>query len=270
MDDLKGKCNCTMDVLQKEGEFQKVKSIPQVFCPRRTREEYAITTNYTIDNFRCIKCYLCLAFCKFLDLDINRFPRILKNKRNPLNIKLNEEDYEKMDEGLGDNEEKCLSKWIYGIFKSMGFEIYKEVGIPNKTLPANILKVYGISERKNKRADIELHAGSKIFLFENKIYSSDKKWLIDALNQLNLYNHSKLYNIENTKLVLCFNTKLKKDIIMDIKSILKNPGLMQFKNTISELIVVNTYDLYRCFIKNIDEKNKDDFTEMMMSNLVKF
>lgn len=269
MPTLKNKWDCTMEIFQKEGKEQKIKSTREIVCPRKKMEDYAITPEYDIDKFKCIKCYLCLAFSQCINLDKDRFPCIIENERENIEMQLNEEDFEKMDNGLSDDELTCLSKWIYGVFKSMGFEVYKEVGIRNISLPKNVLSLYSISDRKNKRADIELKSDAKILLFENKIYSSDKKWLLDALDQLNLYNQSTDYKNENTKLVFCFNTKIKKDIVSDIKKILSQKNKLKLPNTIEELIVVNTYDIYKCFIKNIDKKNKKDFIDMLFSNMVK-
>jgi len=266
------KHNYLIEILQKLGKDQKIRINREILCPRLKDEDSAITNDEKIDKEKCIKCYLCLAFDRKTDLDKDRYPIPLEKNRSDLSIELNEQDFDQFDTTLFESEEKSLSKWVYAVLKSFGFEVYKEVGIPNDSIPSDIIKIYGVSDRKNKRADLELDFEDTTFVFENKPYSNElHKWLIgsakkDGLNQLNFYSHSSLYKTAN--LVLCYNTRVKEDVITKIKEILKSGEGILIKNNIKKLIVLNTYDIYKVFIKNIEKKNKQDIIDLLKNNTV--
>ncbi len=262
--------NYLMEIIQKLGKDQQIRKTKEILCPVKNDDESAITNDEKILKDKCFKCYLCLAFDKKTGLDEDGYPVPLKEDRKKVNIDLNEEDYDMLDSVLSKDEVNSLSKWVYGVFKSFGFEVYKEVGIPNESLPAEIVQIYGVSDRKNKRADLELDSENLIFVFENKPYSADlQKWLIgkankDGLNQLNYYSHSSLYQKAN--LVLCYNSRVKKDVIAKIKIILKDEKNILVKNNIKKLIVLNTYELYKVFIKNLDTKDKSKILDLLKAN----
>lgn len=259
-----------MEINQKLGKNQKITKTREILCPSKNDEDSAITNDEKILKNKCFKCYLCLAFDKKTSLDKDKYPIPLEKTRENVKINFDDEDYDMLDDVLSKDEVNSLSKWIYGVLKSFGFEVYKEVGIPNDSLPENVVKIYGVSNNKNKRADLELDTENLIFVFENKPYSKDmEKWLTgrankDGLNQLNYYSHSKIYSGAN--LVLCYNTRIKKDVIKKIKEILKNENNLLVKNNIKKLIVLNTYELYKVFIENIESKDKNKILELLKSN----
>jgi hypothetical protein len=188
---------------------------------------------WSIDKYRCSKCYLCKLKSDFIALDREHFPFVTKNKDDG-KYDLTVDDQIHFESNLASyDEEPGISKWVYTIFRLFGIsETFTECAISKEFIPRDILTklgkfpedgVYG----KSAICDVEGTTNDFVFVFENKKFStSSDDWITDAMKQIILYASSKIYQEKNNDVifVFCYNGSYDiKDRTIDVMN--DNPEL---------------------------------------------
>jgi hypothetical protein len=268
-----------IDIERLEGKNRNKKSRKTFLClgvldlSAESQKKSAIKLTdkgYSIDKYRCSKCYLCKLKSDFIALDEEHFPYVKETKDNE-SYELTVDDQIHFESNLSTyDEESGISKWIYTLFRLFGIsETFTECAISKEFVPQEILRALGKFKEdrvysKSVIPDVEGRSDEFIFVFENKKYSTgDDDWIIEAIKQIILYAYSRIYQNEknNVVFIFCYNGSYDiKDRVINV--IEQNPELKLLYKIFKEkpnykFVLLPSSLLFGIVKKSIKENKKD-------------
>ena len=233
--------------------------------------QLTIDGQFHIDKDKCSKCYLCKLKSKYIALDNNHFPYVIKNKNNKKYI-LEKDDQIDFETCLATyTEETGISKWVYSIFRLFGItDTFTECSISKEFIPKNILKALGKSVPdgvygKSVIPDVEGRNENFVFVFENKKYNpSADNWIIEAIKQIILYAYSRTYKKENNSVVFVFCYNGSRNIEDKIKRVFtENSELERYfykifnENPNYKFSLLSSSEIYKVIEMALKENKKE-------------